>query len=72
MGKNATNDPNEAKILAICLKWPENGPNFVIWPKVLFSDGHALQLITGNNAKFGKFSQKVGEGQRIWDKILNF
>ena len=29
----------EARILAICSKWPENGPNFVIWPKFCFLIG---------------------------------
>ena len=39
IGKNAPDDPNEARILAICSKWPENGPNFVIWPEFCFLIG---------------------------------
>ena len=50
----------EARILATCSKWPEFchlAQIFVFWLA-------CLHLFTGNNAKFGKFSQKVGGGSR--------
>ena len=69
---------DEARILAWgqnsghLLKMARKQPEFCYLARIFVFWLTYLQLIAGNDAKLGSFSQKVGKGQKIWDNILIF